>query len=239
MFRKHFIGKNEGAGKHFKLRGREVTRLEGFSDAAFGFAITLLVFSQQVPDTFDALIDTMRGFFSFAICFIILFRVWYVQNLFFRRYDMQDGYTVTLNGILILVVIFYVYPLKFLMSLIVDRFLGGSTTIKMPDGSVKAIIESSQLPALYNYYFAGFATVGLVFGLLYYHAYRNRAELDLDAVEIFETKADILNYVIVVGIGAALDAADDLCADALLLYRDHALHGCAGVCGDDGAESGE
>lgn len=177
------------------MRSREPSRLEGFSDAVFGFALTLLVVSQQVPDTFDDLVQTMRGFFAFAICFAILFRFWHLQNLFCRRFDLQDGYTTFLNGILLFMVMFYVYPLKFLMNLIVERFIGGSTTVKQPDGSMKLIIDGRQLPIAYMFYFVGLATVFLIFSLLYLHAYRHRKELELTAREIFETRAEIANNV--------------------------------------------
>ena len=56
----------------FRLRGNQVTRLESFSDAVFGFALTLLVVSLDVPKSFDDLVDTMRGFTAFAICFLLL-----------------------------------------------------------------------------------------------------------------------------------------------------------------------
>jgi uncharacterized membrane protein len=41
---------------------REVSRLEGFSDAVFGFALTLLVVSLEVPEDYRDLAVTLSGF---------------------------------------------------------------------------------------------------------------------------------------------------------------------------------
>jgi len=112
---------------HFRWRGGEITRLEGFTDAVFAFAVTLLVVSLEVPHTFNELMQAMKGFIAFAICFALLVQVWYYHYIFARRYGLQTTYTVVLNAMLLFVVLFYVYPLKFLFTYVVGAFSGGRT----------------------------------------------------------------------------------------------------------------
>ena len=88
-------------------RRRDVSRVEGFSDAVFGFAVTLLVVSLEVPKTFDDLILTMRGFPAFAVSFALLFMIWRKHYTFFRRYDLEDGFVIGMTGVLLFVVLFY------------------------------------------------------------------------------------------------------------------------------------
>src|SRR5262245_26669949 len=97
-------------------RAHEVTRIEGFSDAVFGFALTLLVVQLEVPKTSDALLDLVRGSVPFAATFALVCYIWWEHNKFFRRYGLQDAWTAFLNSVLLFVVLFYVYPLKFLAT---------------------------------------------------------------------------------------------------------------------------
>ena len=106
-------------------RSHEIIRIEALSDAVFAFAVTLLVVALEVPHTFGELWDKMHGFFAFAISFALLFHVWYAQHTFFRRYGLQDGVTVLLNGLLLFLVLFYMYPLKFLFTLLMNEMFGG------------------------------------------------------------------------------------------------------------------
>ena len=106
-----------------RLRGREVTRLEALSDAVFGFAATLLVVSLEVPQTFPELTASLRGFVAFAFSFTMLILIWAAHNGFFRRYGLQDSWTVLINSVLLFVVLFYVYPLKFLSTALSGVYL--------------------------------------------------------------------------------------------------------------------
>ncbi|MCO5945508.1 TMEM175 family protein [Mucilaginibacter flavidus] len=98
----------------FVWRSHEPSRLETFSDAVFAFAITLIMVSLEVPRTFDELFEVFKGFFAFACCFGILFMIWNNQNIYFRRYGLNNARVTSLNAMLLFVVLMYVYPLKFL-----------------------------------------------------------------------------------------------------------------------------
>lgn len=161
----------------FRLRGLELTRLDAFSDVVFGFALTLLVVSLEVPKTFDELMVAIRGFLPFAICFTFLLFIWYAHYTFFRRYNLHDPLTIFLNSLLLFVTLFYVYPVKFLFSLLTGQIHADV-----------AIIRVSNVPKLMVIYGLGFAAVYLVFALLHLHAYRLRGSLQLTATELLDTR---------------------------------------------------
>lgn len=165
----------------FRLRGLEMSRVDGFSDVVFGFALTLLVLSLEVPKTFAELHESMRGIFAFAISFLFLMMVWWAHFKFFRRFGLHDFHTIVLNSSLL----FYVYPLKFLASfLFVGLFTSDSHYFDSQG-------ELRQLMILYG---VGFTAVYSLIGALYWNAWTQRDHLELNLLErtlartyIFET----------------------------------------------------
>lgn len=178
----------------FRLRGREVTRLEGFSDAVFGFALTLLVVSLDVPKNFSDLVASVQGFPAFALCFLVLALIWNAHYKFCRRYGLDDGFTRFLTCVLLFLVLFYVYPLKFLFNLSMTELLSGYTP-----GVIH--LSLAQLSLLLVIYGLGFAAVYCAIFLLYLHAWRLRDALELTALERMETRFRLLRMAIFVGVG--------------------------------------
>lgn len=188
MLREKLIKTSLGKKTAFRWRGHEISRIEGLSDAVFAFAVTLLVVSLEVPKTFNELGEIMRGFGAFAISFALLFGVWFNHYKFFRRYGLQDTTTVVLSGVLLFVVLFYVYPLKFLFSTLVERLTGGHGEVRLPNGNVEAAIEPGQMASLMIIFDVGYLAVFAVFFLLFWHAFRKRKELELNELEVFDTR---------------------------------------------------
>jgi len=175
-------------------RSREISRLEAFSDAVFGFALTLLVVSVEVPHDYAALIQRMYGFPAFACCFALLVWIWWEHNAFFRRYGLEDGLTVFLNGVLLFVVLFYVYPLKFMF----DQFLGMFFRRDDTPYALMSFQELANASAIYGF---GFLLLFVMFALLYARAYSKRIELDLSPIEVFDTKMFAGHHLVSAGVG--------------------------------------
>jgi uncharacterized membrane protein len=214
--------------KHFRWRGGEITRLEGFTDAVFAFAVTLLVVSLEVPKTFTELAATMKGFVAFAICFTILIQLWYHHYLYSRRYGLQTRYVIFLNSLLLFVVLFYVYPLKFLFTLAV----GGLTGLAASPEGLRNMIQDSQVPTLFVVYSIGYTAVFLIFVLLYQYAYRKRVALQLNEYETLRTRSAVINHLgfAFVGVLVAVTAAllpPRLAAASGYLFCLNGVHGFA------------
>ena len=202
MVRSAMLERGVGAGGGFRTRGAEVTRLEGLSDAVFGFAITLLVVSLEVPRTFGEMLEAMRGFPAFAASFAVLFWIWHSQYLFFRRYGLHDRVTTTLNAVLLFVVLFFVYPLKFVLSFVVELYVSGEVpTAALADGTVVPMVRLEDTALMMLVYGLGYVAVFAVFALLHLHAWRRRDALELSEVERFETVDNVREGLLNVGIG--------------------------------------
>ena len=191
MFRKALDKDKLEKKDKFKWRSHEITRIEAFTDAVFAFAVTLLVVSLEVPNNFEELVHKMKGFLAFAVGFTLLMQIWYGQFVFFRRYGLQDMKCIILNLILIFVVLFYVYPLKFLFNLILTP----------SDVSSAIHITQSQSSDLMIIYGIGFMAIYIVFVFLYHHAFTKSAEMGLTKKEIFDTRSKMYANEVMVSIG--------------------------------------
>jgi uncharacterized membrane protein len=176
----------------------EISRLEALSDAVFAFAATLLVVSLEVPRTYPELVENLRGFVAFGLTFAMLILIWSAHNGFFRRYGLQDSRTVVLNSVLLFVVLFYVYPLKFLFTVFVDQFLGLNGAAESTHARIGGASELSSLMVVYG---LGFVAVFACFTLLYAHAWARRDDLGLDAAHQIEARTWMRHYLIFVLVG--------------------------------------
>lgn len=179
MFRKKFATEKKRHKDPIRWRGHEVTRIEAFSDAVLAFAVTLLGVALEVPETYDELMRTMWNFIPFSICFVLLFAIWHNQNMFFRRYGLHDLQTIMLNGLLLFITLFFVFPLKFFLK----AWLIPSSRFKLQ--------SFRQVSHLFYIYSGGFAAIYIVFALMYHNAYKKKEFLQLTPEEVYETRTQI------------------------------------------------
>lgn len=167
----------------FRLRGSEVTRLEAFVDAAFAFAVTLLVVSfEALPDSYATLVEALKRGPAFVAGFAILAMFWFSHYRFSRRYGLEDTTVLLCSLTLVGLTLLYVYPLRMLMGLAASAMTGGWTPSSLRLQSV------DDLRGVYVIYAVGFGAMCLLVAAMYGHAYRLRAMLALDPLECLLTR---------------------------------------------------
>lgn len=176
-----------------RQRGEQVTRLETFVDAAFAFAVTLLVVSfDAMPSSFVELYDALRRLPAFLAGFAILVLFWHGHNRFSRRYGLEDGTIVFLSLALVAATMFYVYPLRMVMSAAMGFFTGGWA---LSETQVRSFLEFRLVFVIYG---IGFATLAAILAWMNAHALRKADELQLDAAERLAARAEVVSYLVLV-----------------------------------------
>lgn len=180
----------------FRLRGVEMTRLETFIDAAFAFAITMLVIAgQQIPDDIETLLAAFKNVPAFVTSIVVLGIFWRGHWLWSRRYGLEDGISIFISWAMIVTILIYVYPLKatfssmwfFLSSGRVGRILGADS--------------ESEVRALFALFALGFTAIALEMVLLNLRAWQLREPLRLNTTERSITFNEVTGWSIPTGVG--------------------------------------
>lgn len=196
---------------NFRLRGETITRLDVFSDVVLGVALVLLVVSLAIPRSFSDLRSPTPAFTASAVCFLMLVNVWYSHYVFFRRYGLNDRWTVLFNAALLSSVLFCVYPLKFLYGTLF------ASLVRAEELSPRfaAAIQINGMMALYA---LGFTATFFLVAALYWNGWRRRDWLALNGVERLLTISSIVDALGMAAVGLVACLAALVLPTSWVLY---------------------
>ncbi|SMD34726.1 Protein of unknown function [Reichenbachiella faecimaris] len=173
----------------FRFRGVDNTRVEALSDGVFAIATALLVISSSIPETYAELLHFLKDLVPFALCMALLMLIWFQHYVFFIRYGFKDAKIVAVNTLLLFLILFYIYPLKFLMQLLYDMFSAMFTKNWEAFNHIFTnVIRIEDTPNLMSIYGFGAASIFFTLAIMYLIAYRRAEELELNPKEKFLTR---------------------------------------------------
>lgn len=142
-------------------------RVDNFVDAAFAFAVSLLVISVgDAPDSLDELRTALMRTPAFAGGFMLIALFWWAHRSWALLGPRRDGLSLLLSLAIVFVVLVYVFPLRLLMLTGLGFMSGGL----LPGGEL--IRSTDDLRLLYVIYGLGFSALGFLYAALYGHAAR-------------------------------------------------------------------
>ena len=166
----------------FRMRGAEMTRIEVFVDAAFAFALTLLVISfDRLPETLDEVIIAFKGIPAFVLAVALLAWIWNAHSQWSERYGLRDTMSVVLSMILLNVMLIYIYPMRLMFE---------SLFWWVSDGYLPSTLQFESVEETRTMFvFLGvcLGSLCLVYGLMYRYALARREQLQLNDFEIYQT----------------------------------------------------
>lgn len=175
----------------FRFRGGENTRIEAFTDAAFAFAVTLLVIGAgHPPASVDELMHALSGLPGYAASFALLCVFWYAHYMWYKRYGVEDGRSVMLSLLLVFLVLIYVYPLHMMFDAAIS--LGSNA------GAVRSARDWKKT---YEVFGIAYTSMSAVIVLFYLYALRLRHKLALNPLEVAVTRSGVMRWFIQASVG--------------------------------------
>jgi len=179
----------------FRLRGHKMTRLDVFIDAAFAFAVTLLVISyDRIPQSFDEIVVAIKAIPAFTVAVIQLVWIWRTHSQWSERYGLRNATTVTLSTALLIIMLIYIYPMRIMFTGMFDWMTGGY----LPSLFAIDSVEDARL--MFVFLGCGFAALCTVFFLMYRYAAASKEFLRLSEYEYYESRTSELIWLGSIGI---------------------------------------
>jgi len=168
------------------LRGVQTTRLETFVDAAFAFALTMLVISvDAIPGTFAELAEALKRVPAFLASFTIIVMFWHGHYRWSRRYGLEDTPSVLLSLALVFLILVFLYPLRLMMSGAFNAFSGGWLPSEL------RITEVVHVRTFFGIYGLAFALMSAVIWLLFARVRTARLEPPLAPAERVQVRIEL------------------------------------------------
>jgi uncharacterized membrane protein len=159
-------------------RTTESRRLDAFVDAAFAFAVTLLlVAGADTTATLDGLKRALLQIPASAAAFVLVALFWSAHRDYGRMAPRRDGLSTLLSLAIVFSVLVYVFPLRMLVSSGFHWISGG----RLPGSTL--IRSLSDLSDLFFLYGLGFAFLGLLFVALFTHVARRGEAVGASAAQ--------------------------------------------------------
>lgn len=186
------IAKHLDHDPHFEWRGQTVTRIENLSDIVFALALGMLLLTGAPPQTFDELVHFLISIIPVTASFVILFMIWNGHFVFFRRYALADNTIVLINSILLLMVLFTAYPLRFIFDSLFWYIVGSATgDYSQLEASNMDVANSARSMAFFG---AGYAVIYTLLSFMYAHAIRKAEQIGLSQQEVALTRQAVWTY---------------------------------------------
>jgi hypothetical protein len=163
--------------------------------------------SLEVPQRFDELKTILKGALPFFATVAMIFLFWDQQHKYFRFYGLDDRLTIFLNLAYLAVILFYVYPLKFLFSLLLFTWTGLDLFPRALEKGL-SIINPAEFPQLIILFSVGYFLIWLLIACMYLRAYHFRQRLELTTFELLYTRNEIAGALgnAMIGLAAILAA---------------------------------